>query len=196
MLKVGKSKLIEEGPLLITHWGLSGPLVLKLSAWAARDLHEVKYQSSCQVNWCPDLSVEQLRQTILLAKQELSRRKIISSNPLSLPLRLWQYWTTHTHIPTDKRWADISKTEVNQLLQLISQGQFKIQGKGVFKEEFVTCGGIPLKEVNFKTMESQCCPGLFFAGEVLDVDGVTGGFNFQNAWTTGWLAGQALGEPL
>lgn len=193
-LNVGQSKLKERGPLLITHWGLSGPVVLKLSAWAARDLHDARYKTSCQVNWCPDLSVDQLQQQFHTIKQVAGRRKISSYSPVKLPLRLWQYWLTVAQINDNKRWADLSKAEVNRLLQLMSQGRFEIKGKGVFKEEFVTCGGIPLKEVNFKTMESRQCPGLFFAGEVLDVDGVTGGFNFQNAWTTGWLAGQAMGH--
>ena len=192
-LSIEKTKFKQQGPLLITHWGLSGPAVLKLSAWAARELHQSRYRTTCQVNWLPDLTSDALRQQILAAKQDYSRRKILNHNPLDIPLRLWQYWSNQAKISSEKRWADLSKKELNLLLHSISQGQFQIQGKGIFKDEFVTCGGIQLKEINFKTLESRLCPGLFFAGELLDVDGVTGGFNFQNAWTTGWLAGQAMG---
>ena len=192
-LKVGSTTLKQDGPLLITHWGVSGPAVLKLSAWGARDLHEAKYQSVLRVNWLPQENAEQLRNHLTQLKQSWSRRQIATHNPVSLPMRLWQYFVAIAPIKPEKRWADLSKKELNKLLQLLTQSQFPISGKGVFKDEFVTCGGIKLKEVNFKTMESRVCPGLYLAGELLDVDGVTGGFNFQNAWTTGWLAGQAIG---
>jgi predicted Rossmann fold flavoprotein len=193
-LKVGQSNLKEQGPLLITHWGMSGPAILKLSAWAARDLHEAQYRASFQVNWLPQETQEGLRSRFQQLKQAWSRRQISVHNPVDLPLRLWQYFVDGAQINPDKRWADLSKLELNRLIQLISQGQFEIQGKGVFKDEFVTCGGVKLQEINFKTMESRICPGLYFAGELIDVDGVTGGFNFQNAWTTGWLVGQAIGH--
>ena len=192
-LKVGKSNLKEQGPLLITHWGVSGPAILKLSAWAARELHEMKYKTPLQVNWLPEFTQESLRSRFQSVKLDWSRRQIATNSPVDLPLRLWQYFVDGAQIKSEKRWADLSKTELNQLIQLITQGRFEIRGKGVFKDEFVTCGGVKLKEINFKTMESRVCPGLHFAGELLDVDGVTGGFNFQNAWTTGWLAGQAMG---
>jgi predicted Rossmann fold flavoprotein len=179
------SKPLEQtGPLLITHWGFSGPAVLKLSAWGARVLHEHRYQAK------PD----QLRQELLDAKTNWAKRAIASQSPFPLPRRFWQYLVTHTNIPPETRWAELSKSGINRLVQELSQARYPIQGKGVFKEEFVTCGGVSLKEVDFKWMESRCCPGLYLAGEILDIDGVTGGFNFQSAWTTGWLAGKGMGR--
>jgi predicted Rossmann fold flavoprotein len=194
LLVEGQKPLEQEGPLLITHWGVSGPAVLKLSAWGARLLHDVRYQAAIQVNWLPALKPEELRDLLVKTKGEWARKAIAKHCPVTLPQRLWQRLVESVGINSELRWADLSKKALNLLLLELTQGQFAIQGKGIFKDEFVTCGGIPLAEVNFKTMESRCCPGLYFAGEILDVDGVTGGFNFQNAWTTGWLAGQAMGE--
>jgi predicted Rossmann fold flavoprotein len=195
LLVEGQKPLEQEGPLLITHWGVSGPAVLKLSAWGARLLHDVRYQAKIQVNWVPTLTAEALRDMLLSTKGEWVRRAISKHCPVALPQRLWQRLVEAAGIDPELRWADLSKKALNLLLLELTQGQFRIQGKGIFKDEFVTCGGIPLPQVNFKTMESRCCPGLYFAGEILDIDGVTGGFNFQNAWTTGWIAGQAIGEP-
>jgi hypothetical protein len=194
LLVEGHKPLEQTGPLLITHWGMSGPAILKLSAWGARMLHESHYRGTLQVNWVPHLSIDALREALMGAKVEYPKRAVINHNPISLPQRLWQRLVSAAGIKPDLRWADCSKQALSQLLQELQQGCFEIRGKGVFKEEFVTCGGIPLKEVNFKTMESRCCPGLYLAGEILNIDGVTGGFNFQNAWTTGWIAGQAMGE--
>ncbi len=194
LLVEGKKTLEQEGPLLITHWGVSGPAVLKLSAWGARLLHDVRYQATIQVNWLPVLKPEELRDLLLKTKGEWVRKAISKHCPVTLPQRLWQRLVESVGIEPELRWADLSKKAMNLLLVELTQGQFAIQGKGIFKDEFVTCGGISLPEVNFKTMESRCCPGLYFAGEILDVDGVTGGFNFQNAWTTGWIAGQTMGE--
>ncbi len=188
--------LEQTGPVLITHWGLSGPAILKLSAWGARLLHARQYRATLQINWLPQLSQEQIRQHLLAAKQEQARRSIVSSSLFNLPRRLWQYLVARSEIAPEQRWADLSKKALQQLLQELHQGSYAISGKGVFKEEFVTCGGVKLSEVDFKTMESRLCPGLYFAGEILDIDGVTGGFNFQSAWTTGWLAGQAIGSKL
>lgn len=189
------SKPLEQsGALLVTHWGLSGPAVLKLSAWGARALYEHQYQATLQVNWLPQHNPDQLRQELLKAKAEQPRRAIASNCPLPLPRRLWQYLTATVDIAPEDRWTDLSKKSLNQLIQELTQNRYPIRGKGVFKEEFVTCGGIRLKDVDFKTMESRCCPGLYFAGEILDIDGVTGGFNFQSAWTTAWIAGQAIGH--
>lgn len=187
-------KLEQTGALLVTHWGLSGPAILKLSAWGARDLHDHHYQATLQLNWLPSATSEQLWQQLLEVKQQQPKRAIATDCPFKLPRRLWHYLISRVGIAPEQRWAEVSKKDMQQLLQELHRGQYLIQGKGVFKEEFVTCGGIDLKEVNFKTMESRCCPGLYFAGEVLDIDGVTGGFNFQSAWTTGWLAGQAIGQ--
>jgi predicted Rossmann fold flavoprotein len=194
-LLIPDSKPLEQsGALLITHWGLSGPAVLKLSAWGARALYEHQYQATLQVNWLPQHNPDHLRQELLKAKAEQPRKAIASNCPLPLPRRLWQYLTATVDITPEDRWTDLSKKSLNQLIQELTQNRYSIQGKGVFKEEFVTCGGVRLKDVDFKTMESRCCPGLYFAGEILDIDGVTGGFNFQSAWTTAWIAGQAIGR--
>ncbi|MEM8828069.1 MAG: NAD(P)/FAD-dependent oxidoreductase [Cyanobacteria bacterium P01_G01_bin.19] len=188
----GKNKLEQNGALLITHWGLSGPAILKLSAWGARFLKELKYTSNLQINWLPEYNQETLKQEFIEVKEISPKKKIVNLCPVKLPKRLWQSLIDYTAIDREKVWSEISKKELNKLVSEIIGGQYEITGKGVFKDEFVTCGGVSLKEVNFKTMESKKCPGLYFAGEVLDIDGVTGGFNFQSAWTTSWLAGQAI----
>ncbi len=191
-LSVNGSQLEQTGPLLITHWGLSGPAVLKLSAWGARVLHECHYQATLLINWLPQYNPD-LRQQLLVVKSESSKKVIALHRGVDkMPHRLWQYLVSRVGIGGEDRWAGLSNKTLNLLIQELTQGQYLIQGKGVFKEEFVTCGGVNLKEVNFKTMESRCCSGLYFAGEILDIDGVTGGFNFQSAWTTSWLAGQAI----
>jgi predicted Rossmann fold flavoprotein len=191
-LGTGKNKLEQTGPLLITHWGVSGPAILKLSAWGARSLFELKYNSPLQINWLPEFNQEELKQVLTALKQTNPQKKIINYCPVELPKRLWQSLINYAQINPEKVWSEISKKELNKLVAEIIQGQYEITGKGVFKDEFVTCGGVSLKEINFKTMESKKCPGLYFAGEILDIDGITGGFNFQSAWTTSWLAGQAI----
>ena len=191
-LGTGKNKLEQTGALLITHWGISGPAVLKLSAWGARSLFDLKYNSTLQINWLPKYNQEDLKQIFSKLKETHPQKKIVNYCPVELPKRLWQSLISYSAIKPDKVWSEISKKELNKLVVEILQGQYEIKGKGVFKDEFVTCGGVSLKEVNFKTMESKKCPGLYFAGEILDIDGVTGGFNFQSAWTTSWLAGQAI----
>ncbi|MEG3862154.1 NAD(P)/FAD-dependent oxidoreductase [Microcoleus sp. herbarium12] len=193
-VKLPGAKLEQSGPLLITHWGVSGPAVLKLSAWGARFLHDRHYRTSVLINWLPQYNAEVLRQQLLGVKSQLSHRLIVSSCPFPMPRRLWERLTSSIGIDEQKRWADLSNKALDRLLQELVQGEYQIAGKGAFKEEFVTCGGVNLKEVDFKTMESRRCPGLFFAGEILDIDGVTGGFNFQSAWTTAWLAGIAIGK--
>lgn len=189
----GKQKLEQLGPVLITHWGLSGPAILKLSAWGARALHDRQYQATLQINWLPQMNPEKLKETLLAVKSQLPRRAISGSCPVMIPRRLWQSLTAFVGIGEEKRWSELSNQNLNQLITELTQGEYKIQGKGAFKEEFVTCGGVSLKEVDFKTMESRIIPGLYFAGEILDIDGITGGFNFQSAWTTGYLAGLAIG---
>lgn len=193
-VKLPGAKLEQSGPLLITHWGLSGPAVLKLSAWGARFLHDRHYRASVLINWLPQYNPEVLRQQLLGVKSQLSQRLVVSSCPFPIPRRLWERLTSAIGIDEPKRWADIPNKTLDKLLQELVQGEYQISGKGAFKEEFVTCGGVNLKEVDFKTMESRHCPGLYFAGEILDIDGVTGGFNFQSAWTTAWLAGMAIGK--
>ena len=191
-LGTGKNKLEQTGALLITHWGVSGPAILKLSAWGARSLFDFKYNSPLQINWLPESNQEDLNQLLTALKQTNPQKKIVNYCPVELPKRLWQSLINYVEINPNKAWSEISKKELNKLVAEIVQGQYEITGKGAFKDEFVTCGGVSLKEVNFKTMESKKCPGLYFAGEILDIDGVTGGFNFQSAWTTSWLAGQAI----
>ncbi|NJR48616.1 MAG: NAD(P)/FAD-dependent oxidoreductase [Leptolyngbyaceae cyanobacterium CSU_1_3] len=192
-LQVGDQKLEQTGAVLITHWGLSGPAVLKLSAWGARALHEHRYQATLTIHWLAQQNPETLRSQLLAVKSQLPQRTIAASCPVLLPRRLWERLIGHVGIQKETRWAELSNKILNLLIQELTQGQYSVNGKGIFKEEFVTCGGVTLKEVNFKTMESRTCPGLYFAGEVLDIDGVTGGFNFQSAWTTAWIAGRAIG---
>ncbi|PSB08533.1 aminoacetone oxidase family FAD-binding enzyme [Pleurocapsa sp. CCALA 161] len=191
-LGTGKNKLEQTGALLITHWGVSGPAILKLSAWGARSLFDFKYNSPLQINWLPEFNQEDLKQLLTALKQTNPQKKIVNYCPVELPKRLWQSLINYAEIKPDKVWSEISKKELNKLVTEIVQGQYEITGKGAFKDEFVTCGGVSLKKVNFKNMESKKCPGLYFSGEILNIDGVTGGFNFQSAWTTSWLAGQAI----
>jgi predicted Rossmann fold flavoprotein len=185
-------KLSQSGALLITHWGLSGPAALKLSAWGARVLQDCSYRTTLQINWLPELDGEKVRSTLLSVKAQIPHKAIHGNCPLLMPQRLWQSLLTHCEIQPGDLWGGLSNKKLEQLLQELQRGRYPISGKGVFKEEFVTCGGVKLGEVDFKTMASKICPGLYFAGELLDIDGVTGGFNFQNAWTTGWLAGQGI----
>lgn len=191
-VKLPQIGLEESGPLLITHWGFSGPAVLKLSAWGARLLHALDYHTELQINWLPEQRVEELREALISWKREYPSKLICSDFPLPLPKNLWKRLCTLCTVAEDKRWSQLSNQDLHKLLEMVSRQKLTISGKTTYKQEFVTCGGISLAEVNFKTMESRLCKGLFFAGEVLDIDGVTGGFNFQNAWTTGWLAGNAI----
>ncbi len=186
--------LTARGALLITHWGLSGPAVLRLSAWGARELYEKNYRFEMTINWLDEYSFEKALDVLQRNKawKDNARKKLSSHAAFSqIPLRLWKQLVEFIG---DKNWADVSKDELRKLAKELTTGKFTIHGKGIFKEEFVTCGGVTLKEVDFKTMESRVIKGLFFAGEILDIDGVTGGFNFQASWTTGWIAGNALGD--
>ncbi|AFZ37793.1 HI0933 family protein [Stanieria cyanosphaera PCC 7437] len=192
LLTSEKHKLEQTGALLITHWGVSGPAILKLSAWGARILAAHNYQLPLEINWLPQENLETVKEKLLITKTTHSRKKILNYCPVGLPKRLWHNLVNYVDINPEKTWTELSKKELHQLTEEIIRGQYQIKGKGVFKEEFVTCGGINLKEINFKTMESKICPGLYFAGEILDIDAVTGGFNFQNAWTTAWIAGNDI----
>ncbi|HAE60709.1 MAG TPA: aminoacetone oxidase family FAD-binding enzyme [Anaerolineae bacterium] len=185
----------QRGPLLITHWGLSGPVTLRTSAWGARWLHECQYQTGLLVNWVYPLTTEKVLEALQGYKNApANSRKKPGAHPLFdvLPARLWKYLTEAAGISETQNWADVSKASLRRLADELSAGRYEISGKGQFKDEFVTCGGVQVDEVDFKTMQSKKIPGLFLAGEVLDIDGLTGGFNFQNAWTTGWHAGGAL----
>lgn len=186
--------ITTRGALLITHWGLSGPAALRLSAWGARELFEKKYRAKLIVNWLDDYSFDKALDILQRNKDwKENARKKVATNPAfsQIPVRLWKQLV---HFIGEKNWGDVSKVELRRLAQELTAGEFEIQGKGQFKEEFVTCGGVSLREVDFKTMQSRVVENLFFAGEVLDIDGITGGFNFQSSWTTGWIAGSALAE--
>jgi len=187
-LVVGDVKFSERGPLLITHWGLSGPALIRLSAWAARELHETNYLARFRVNWRPDLKEDGVREALQEHVRLHGKKKSVNAVPDGLPRRYWASLVAWLGCSPDKTWEHISKKEVNRIAQEIHAAEFQVSGKGVFKEEFVTCGGVSTKDVNMKTMESKLCPGIYFAGEVLDIDGVTGGFNFQSAWTTAYVA--------
>lgn len=191
-LRIAETALEQTGPLLITHWGFSGPAVLKLSAWGARILHDRDYKATLHINWLPDMNGTALRQKLLDHKRDFPARQVASESPVELPKNLWKKLVAQTEIPGDQRWAVLSNTQLDHLLQVLQSNTYHIQGKSTYKDEFVTCGGVTLEEINFKTMESRLVPNLYFAGEVLDIDGITGGFNFQNAWTTAWLAGNAM----
>jgi predicted Rossmann fold flavoprotein len=189
---VGDSKLRESGPMLITHWGLSGPAILKLSAWGARELAERNYEFPLVVNFAPPHTRETLLRDLVAVREKNPRKQITTWSPLPMPQRLWERLVTSSGIAATAQWTGIGNTALTTLAAQLTGAQFKVVGKSLFKEEFVTCGGVRLSEVDFRTMESRVCPGLHFAGEVLDIDGVTGGFNFQAAWTTGMIAGAAM----
>ncbi|PVD52916.1 aminoacetone oxidase family FAD-binding enzyme [Terrimonas sp.] len=192
IVKIKGAKLSEKGSLLITHWGLSGPAVLKLSAWGARALADMQYNFSITVNWLPDFNEQTLRNEWSILRQQYGAQKIYTRNPFRLPARLWVYLLEETKIQAEQRWSDITAAQQQLLIQHLTMHHFDVKGKTTFKEEFVTCGGISLNDIDVNTMQSKKQPGLFFAGEVIDVDGITGGFNFQNAWTTGWIAAKAI----
>lgn len=189
-IKVQSSRLSSQGPLLITHWGMSGPAVLKLSAWGARELADKNYQFNIQVNWLGNINETQLREHLKDLLDEVKNRNIGNKNPFQLPNRLWEFLLQKTEINPDQKWFEVGKKNLNRLINNLLNDTYSVSGKTTFKEEFVTCGGVSLQEINFDTMESKKCPGLYFAGEVLDIDGITGGFNFQAAWTTGYIAGK------
>jgi predicted Rossmann fold flavoprotein len=184
------TKLRRKGPILITHWGLSGPAVLKLSAWGARDLHARGYQANLRVNWM-DMNAEAVGEVLKQKRETLPGNLVAADNHPRIPRRLWVRLALAAGLPERARWAEVSNERLRAFAEELTNGAFKMTGKSPFKDEFVTAGGIPLDEVDFRSMQSKRCPGLYFAGEILDVDGETGGFNFQNAWTTGWIAGRA-----
>jgi predicted Rossmann fold flavoprotein len=187
-VKIIDSKLEEEGPLLITHWGMSGPSILRLSAWGARELKTRNWQFKIMVNWLPQITEQNLRERFQQYRFELATQKIGHRNPFGLPQRLWEFFLGQSEIENEIRWADLPVKGQNKLIRNLSAGEFEVKGKTTFKEEFVTAGGIKLSEVDANTMMSKKMQKVFFAGEILDVDGITGGFNFQHAWTSGFIA--------
>ncbi|PWK26563.1 hypothetical protein LV89_02411 [Arcicella aurantiaca] len=191
-VKVAGKKLLQDGALLVTHWGFSAPAVLKLSAWGARELADLAYDFSIVINWIPTISENVIRETFAQIKKSNPKKLIQSNQQFDLPSRLWKRFCELSEIDENLRWIDITSKHINKLIENLINSSHKVQGKTTFKEEFVTCGGVDLAEINPNTMESKIVKGLFFAGEVLDIDAVTGGFNFQAAWTTGFVAGKNL----
>ncbi|MHA6278622.1 BaiN/RdsA family NAD(P)/FAD-dependent oxidoreductase [Salinimicrobium sp. CAU 1759] len=191
VVKLKKDKLQTSGPLLITHWGMSGPAILKLSAWGARELSDIK-NFEIEVNWLPEVFSEDVEEELRLQKGEKAKQFVHKRALFELPKRLWQSLLQASGIEPEVRWADLNRQQLESLTEELTCGTFQVHGKSTFKEEFVTAGGVELKEVNFKTFESKICKNLFLAGEVLNIDAITGGFNFQNAWTGGFLAAQAM----
>ncbi|BDS08341.1 flavoprotein [Oceaniferula spumae] len=188
-------KLSACGPLLITHHGLSGPGVLKLSAWGARELHDGGYDFHIKINWLPGLTAQNIESTLTETRQTWGKRRVRGRAPFDpIPKRLWDKLCEAAEVAEDTIWSQLTKESARKLLTELTSGRYHVSGKSINKDEFVTCGGVNLNEVNLKTMESKVQPGLYFAGEILNVDGITGGFNFQNAWTSGHLAGMAVAE--
>lgn len=191
-VQVVDTKLESDGPLLITHWGMSGPGILKLSAWGARILADKNYNFQIKVNWLDAVDKEDCLSSIKEYKIELAKKAVHKNNPFDLPKRLWQRIIQAAGIKENTRWADINKQQTEQLASQLTEAIFNVKGKSTFKEEFVTAGGIDLKEVNFKTFESKKHKNLYFAGEILNIDAITGGFNFQNAWTGSYIISQSI----
>ncbi|MBS1598566.1 MAG: NAD(P)/FAD-dependent oxidoreductase [Bacteroidetes bacterium] len=193
-VKIAGTKLVEKGPLLITHWGMSGPVILRLSAWGARVLatNGPDYHFTIIVNWVPTFNEHSMRERILEIRSDNGSHIIGNKNPFALPQRLWEYLLQQSGINAVTRWADIKTVSQNKLIKNLCSNEFSVRGKTTFKEEFVTAGGVNLLEVDANTMQSRILPNLFFAGEVLDVDGITGGFNFQHAWTSGFVAAKEI----
>ena len=191
-VKVKNSRLEESGPLLITHWGMSGPGILKLSAWGAIELAAKNYQFAIEVNWLNDLSINEVLENLKELKLEYAKKAVSKKSPFDFPNRLWESLVLASGIESETKWADLSKNQLHNLANQLTKSEFQVNGKSTFKEEFVTAGGIDLKEINFKTMESKLHKNLFFAGEIVNIDAITGGFNFQNAWTSGFILAENL----
>ncbi|MBL7813459.1 MAG: NAD(P)/FAD-dependent oxidoreductase [Saprospiraceae bacterium] len=192
-VQVQQSKLKTSGPLLITHWGMSGPAILKLSAWGARELYDLDYQFNIRINWTGQWNTEEVKETLTQDIKPQNLKKLAVKTPqYQMATRLWSRFLEAANIPETATWADVSKKQIQTLAEQLTQSVFTVKGKSTFKDEFVTAGGVKLDEVNFKTFESKLFPNLYFAGETLDIDAITGGFNFQAAWTGGWIAGQAM----
>lgn len=193
--KVEKEPILtQSGPLLITHWGFSGPAVLKLSAWGARELHKFHYHFKIKINWMPEFNLGTMIGYLNEVKMVEAKKTVAKAKVLEIPSRLWARLVKAAGIETYQKWADLNKESIHALASQLTEGKFRIEGKSTFKEEFVTAGGVDLKEINFKTFESKILPNLFLAGEVINVDAVTGGFNFQNAWTGSYIAAQAMAK--
>jgi predicted Rossmann fold flavoprotein len=191
-VQVKDTKLSAFGPLLITHWGMSGPGILRLSAWGARILHDKNYQFKIVVNWLNDVDFNACIEILKELKQDQAKKAVSKKSPFEFPNRLWESLVLASEIDGETKWADLSKTQLQNLANQLTNAHFQVNGKSTFKEEFVTAGGVDLKEINFKTMESKILPDIYFAGEIVNIDAITGGFNFQNAWTSGFIVAQAV----
>jgi predicted Rossmann fold flavoprotein len=191
-VKVKDTKLESTGPLLITHWGMSGPAILKLSAWGARTLFEKNYQFTIFVNWLNDMESAETEKILKDLKQEHAKKAVSKKSPFDFPNRLWESLVVASGIEVETKWADLTKIQLQNLANQLTNSTFQVNGKSTFKEEFVTSGGIDLKEINFKTMESKLHENLYFAGEIVNIDAITGGFNFQNAWTSGFILANGI----
>lgn len=191
-IKIQGTKIAEKGPVLITHWGLSGPVVLRCSAWGARELSERNYDFKILVNWLCDKTEQDLREQINRLRQEQGKQVVQHKNPFGLPKRLWEYLLLQCEVTEETKWGELPAKAQNKLIQSLISDEYHVQGKTTFKEEFVTCGGMALQEIDPLAMESRIVPGLFFAGEIMDVDGITGGFNFQHAWSSGYIAARSM----
>ena len=191
-IRVKDTKLTSTGPLLITHWGMSGPAILKLSAWGARILFEKNYQFTIFVNWLNDVTTDEAEKILKDLKQEHAKKAVSKKSPFDFPNRLWESLVLASGIETETKWADLSKILLQNLANQLTNSSFQVNGKSTFKDEFVTAGGVNLKEINFKTMESKLHKNLYFAGEIVDIDAITGGFNFQNAWTSGYILANSI----
>jgi predicted Rossmann fold flavoprotein len=189
-VRIQASKLSYSGPVLITHWGMSGPAILKLSAWGARYLHDQNYQFKIQVNWLSIKSEVEVLNLLLAKDSSIRKKKICNANPFGLPNRMWVYLLSKVDIDGELPWFELSKKKMNRLINVLLNDVYTVSGKTTFKEEFVTSGGVDLKEVEVSSMQSKVCKNIYFAGEVLNIDGITGGFNFQSAWTTAYIAGK------
>jgi len=190
LVNIQGTKLKSDGPLLITHWGMSGPAILKLSAFGARTLSEMGYECKAQVNWVNEKNNSIVLEELQKISKEHSKKILANIRPFYLPVRLWHYLIKKAELSKDQKWAELGKKSLNKIMTLLTNDVYQVKGKTTFKEEFVTCGGVSLNSIDLKTMQSKVCPNLYFAGEVMDIDAITGGYNFQAAWTTGFIAGQ------
>lgn len=194
-VKIQGTKIAERGPILITHWGMSGPVVLRCSAWGARELNEKNYDFKILVNWLADKNENDLQEEIRYIRQEQGKQLVSNKNPFGLPKRLWEYMLQQCGVNDTARWGELPAAAQNKLIKTLVADEYHVSGKTTFKEEFVTSGGVTLSEINPQTLESRVVPGLYFGGEIIDVDGITGGFNFQNAWSSGFIAAENMIQP-
>lgn len=191
-VKIAGIKIMEQGPLLITHWGMSGPVILRTSAWGARELSKLNYDFRVIINWTGDNNENDIKEIFVTQRQQNGKQLVQHKNPFELPKRLWEYLLVQCGIKAETKWGELPATAQNKLLEMLIRDTYNVKGKTTFKEEFVTCGGISLSEIDPQTMESRVVPGLYFAGEICDVDGITGGFNFQHAWSSGFIAANSM----